>query len=87
MTEEGGASDAEESLGSVGEEAAKLFGALQDWARDAGAAQLGGLTEDLGQQLGDLGSHVAHGEDCRCEAMSCMNCTSVRSHAQARSTA
>jgi hypothetical protein len=38
-------------VGSVGEEAAKLLGALSDWARDQGT--------DVGQGLGGLASHAA----------------------------
>ena len=55
----------EEQVGSVGEEAAKLLGALQDWARDTGAANLGGIADGLGAQVHDLGAHIGHGEDCR----------------------
>ena len=40
-----------DDVGSVGEEAAKLLGALSDWARDQGS--------DLGQGLGGLASHAA----------------------------
>jgi hypothetical protein len=38
-------------IGSVGEEAAKLFGAISDWARDQGS--------DVGQGLGGLAGHAA----------------------------
>ncbi len=38
-------------VGSVGEETAKLLGALSDWARDHGS--------DVGQGLGGLASHAA----------------------------
>jgi len=48
-------SDGAEGVGGVGEEAAKLFGALADWARDHGT--------DLGPQLGHgisgLAAHAA----------------------------
>jgi hypothetical protein len=40
-----------EGVGSVGDEAAKLLGALSDWARDQGT--------DAGQSLGGLASHAA----------------------------
>ncbi len=40
-----------EGIGSVGDEAAKLLGALSDWARDQGS--------DVGQGLGGLASHAA----------------------------
>ena len=55
----------DEQVGSVGDEAAKLLGALQDWAKDAGAAGLGGVADDLGAHARDLSSHIGHGEDCR----------------------
>ncbi len=41
----------EERVGSVGDEAAKLLGALSDWARDQGT--------DVGQGLGGLAGHAA----------------------------
>jgi hypothetical protein len=63
-----------DQVGSVGEEAAKLLGALQDWARDTGSAQLGAVAGDLGAQARDLGAHVAHGEDCRY----CPVCQAIR---------
>ncbi len=55
----------DEQVGSVGEEAAKLLGALQDWAKESGATNVGGVADDLGAHVRDLGSHVGHGEDCR----------------------
>src|SRR5690349_21666840 len=65
---------ADDHVGSVGEETAKLLGALQDWARDTGSAHVGGLADDLGAQVRDLGSHVGHGEDCRY----CPLCQAIR---------
>ena len=41
----------QEDVGSVADEAAKLFGALSDWARDHGS--------DLGNGLSGLASHAA----------------------------
>ncbi|GAA1925966.1 hypothetical protein [Nocardioides marmoribigeumensis] len=67
-------SDDRDEVGSVGEEAAKLLGALQDWARDTGAAHAGGVADDLGAQVRDLGAHLAHGEDCRY----CPVCQAIR---------
>ena len=64
----------ESQVGSVGEEAAKLLGALQDWARDTGSAHVGGIADDLGAQVRDLGDHIAHGEDCRY----CPLCQAIR---------
>jgi hypothetical protein len=48
-----GASGPEQNhdVGSLGEEAAKLIGALSDWAQDHGA--------DVGQGLGGLAGHAA----------------------------
>jgi hypothetical protein len=46
-----GAGASDEEIGSVADEAAKLFGALSEWARDHGA--------DLGQGLSGLASHAA----------------------------
>ncbi len=51
-----------EPVGSVAEEAAKLVGAMSDWAREHGtpawADSLGALTHDVDE-------HLANGEDCR----------------------
>jgi len=52
MTEKPGPQDPG-GVGSVGEEAAKLFGALQDWARTAGAG-----APDAGAGLGAAFRHV-----------------------------
>jgi hypothetical protein len=48
---DGPGADGEEAVGSVGEEAAKLFGALSDWARDQGS--------DLGTGLSGIAAHAA----------------------------
>jgi hypothetical protein len=67
--------DGPEPVGSVGEEAAKLFSALQDWATDSGAG------------FADLHEHLAtDSEECRycpvCRAISLVRQTSpeVRAH-------
>lgn len=56
-------------VGSVGEEAAKLFGALSDWARDHGADVghgLSGLASQAAAAARDVGEHVDTGaEECR----------------------
>ncbi|GAA5151398.1 hypothetical protein GCM10023340_30170 [Nocardioides marinquilinus] len=53
-------------VGSVGEEAAKLFGALSTWARDAGGADLGAVAGAMAGSVSELGDHVATGaEECR----------------------
>lgn len=49
--DEAGAEAGQEAVGSVGEEAAKLFGALSDWARDQGS--------DLGTGLSGVAAHAA----------------------------
>ena len=49
-----------DDVGSVGEEAAKLLDALQDWAKESSAS--GG---SLGDQLRSANEHIATGgEDC-----------------------
>ena len=64
----------DEQVGSVGQEAAKLLGALQDWAKDTGAANLGAVADDPGAHARDVGSHLGHGEDCRY----CPLCQAIR---------
>jgi hypothetical protein len=56
----------EEHVGSVGEEAAKLIDALQDWAKESGAAGgLGGGLGGLGDQWRSVNEHIATGgADC-----------------------
>jgi hypothetical protein len=55
-------------VGSAAEEAAKLLGAVSDWARehgsDAGAA-FGGIAEQVSAAAHDVDAHLATGEDCR----------------------
>ncbi len=55
--------------GSLGEEAARLFAALQDWAATAGHEQVGaagGLVGGLAQGLHDVDEHLATGAaECR----------------------
>jgi hypothetical protein len=63
------AADAHEEVGSVGEEAAKLFSVLSGWARDAGVSS-SEAAADAGQGLADavrgIDQHIATGgEDCR----------------------
>lgn len=51
-----------EAVGSVAEEAGKLFSALQDWARDTGAGGAAGPAwAGMGEQLRNLNQHVATG--------------------------
>ena len=50
-------------VGSVGEEAAKLFGALQDWARTAGAGASADAGAGLGAAFKHVDEHIATGDD------------------------
>ena len=53
-------------VGSVGEEAAKLFGALSGWAREQDRDPGHGLADSLGDLVGNVNEHLATGgEDCR----------------------
>jgi len=64
-------------VGSVGEEAAKLLGALSGWARDQGsdAGQgLGGLASQAAASLQDLNDHLATGS---AECTYCPVCRTV----------
>lgn len=66
----------EEPVGSVGEEAAKLFDALHDWVKEsgdpaatgapgAGTDPVAGLVEGLGSQWRSFNEHIATGgQDC-----------------------
>ena len=63
------AAQAHEEVGSVADEAAKLFSVLSGWARDAGVIS-SEAAADAGQGLADalheLDEHIATGaEDCR----------------------
>ena len=61
--------EGEDEVGSVAEEAAKLFGALQDWAQESGAAQAGAAASTaagVAAGLRDINEHIATGgDDCR----------------------
>ena len=58
-----------EPVGSLGEEAAKLLGALSDWARDQGTDYAGSASGAAGaftHVLHEIDEHVATGSaDCR----------------------
>lgn len=60
-----------EPVGSVGDEAAKLFGALSDWARDQGVDGAAGTAaasarEAMAAGMQGLGEHLTTGsDDCR----------------------
>jgi hypothetical protein len=59
----------DEPVGSVGEEAAKLLHALQDWAKESGGDYAGaaaGAVSGATSSLHDINEHIATGgEDCR----------------------
>jgi hypothetical protein len=79
-----------EPVGSVGEEAAKLLGALSDWARDQGTDYAGSASGAAGaftHALHEIDEHVATGSaDCRycpvCQVIHVVRQTSpeVRTH-------
>lgn len=57
-TGSGGATGSSDEVGSVGDEAAKLIGALSEWARDSSGLGAG-LGSGLGQSLSGLADHAA----------------------------
>ncbi len=60
--------DSQDPVGSAAEEAAKLLGAVADWARDHGSdlgATVGGLADQVSAAAHDVDAHLATGEDCR----------------------
>jgi hypothetical protein len=77
-------------VGSVGEEAAKLLGALSEWARDQGDDYAGSAADAAGSfahAVQDVSEHIATGgEDCRycpvCQVIHVVRNTSpeVRTH-------
>ena len=79
-----------EPVGSVGDEAAKLLGALSDWARDQGtdyAGSAAGAAGRFANGVKDVSEHIATGsEDCRycpvCQVIHVVRQTSpeVRAH-------
>ena len=81
---------AQEPVGSVGEEAAKLFAALSTWARDQGTEHVGnaaGAAAAMSETLHTVNEHIATGSaDCRycpvCQAIHVVRSTSpeVRAH-------
>jgi hypothetical protein len=80
----------QEPVGSVGEEAAKLLGALSEWARDQGtdyAGSAAGAASTFAHAVRDVNEHIATGSaDCRycpvCQAIHVVRSTSpeVREH-------
>lgn len=79
-----------EPIGSVGEEAAKLFVALSGWAKDQGAASAGtasGAASAFSEAMHNVNEHLATGgEDCKycplCQVISAVRNTSpeVKAH-------
>ena len=80
----------DQPVGSVGEEAAKLFGALSDWAKEQGSDYVGtatGASSAFAAAVQDVGEHIATGsQDCRycpvCQVIHAVRQTSpeVRTH-------
>jgi hypothetical protein len=72
----------DDPVGSVGDEAAKLIGALSDWAKDHGAdlgQGLGGLAGQAASLLEDVNEHVATGSP---ECAYCPVCRTVHAARQ-----
>ena len=65
------------SVGSVGEEAAKLLGAISDWAHDQGSGVgqgLGGLADHAASSMREINDHIATGSP---ECTYCPLCRTV----------
>jgi hypothetical protein len=83
-------SGAHEPVGNVGEEAAKLLGALSEWARDQGTDYAGtaaGAASSFAHAVRDVNEHIAtDSADCRycpvCQVIHVVRSTSpeVREH-------
>lgn len=72
-----------DQVGSVSEEAVKLFGALSDWARDHGSEVgqgLAGLADQAAQATRDVNEHLATGA---AECTYCPICRTVHAVRQA----
>lgn len=79
-----------EPIGSVGEEAAKLFTALSGWARDQGtdyAGSAAGAASAMSDMISNVNQHIAtDGADCKycpvCQVISAVRSTSpeVKAH-------
>ena len=68
MSEPDDGSAPEDEVGSVSDEAVKLFGALSDWARDHGTEfghGLSGLADQAARSAHEVNEHIATGsEEC-----------------------
>jgi hypothetical protein len=74
---DGTAGGSDEQIGSVADEAAKLFGALSDWARDHGPELgngLSGLASQAAASAQEVNEHIATGAD---ECTYCPICRTV----------
>ena len=74
---DGTAGGPDEQVGSVADEAAKLFGALSDWARDHGpdlGEGLSGLASQAAASAQEVNEHIATGSD---ECTYCPICRTV----------
>jgi hypothetical protein len=90
MTEPPGGDGPQEPVGSVGEEAAKLFSALSGWARDQGTDYAGAAAGAAAAMSGTahaINEHIAtDAEECRycpvCQVIHAVRSTSpeVRAH-------
>jgi hypothetical protein len=90
MTDEQGPGGPTEDVGSVGEEAAKLFAALSGWAKDQGTDYAGtaaGAASAMSEAAHNINEHIATGgEDCKycplCQVISLVRTTSpeVKAH-------
>ena len=61
-------SDPGDPVGSAAEEAAKLLGAVSEWAREHGSdvgTAFGGLADQVSAAAHDVDAHLATGDDCR----------------------
>lgn len=89
-TDAGASAGSGEPIGSVGEEAAKLFAALSGWAKDQGTDYAGtatGAAHVMSDALHNLNDHIAtDGQDCKycplCQVISAVRTTSpeVKAH-------
>lgn len=80
----------DEPVGSVGEEAAKLFAALSGWAKDQGTDYAGtaaGAASAMSDAVHNINEHIAtDGQDCKycpvCQVISAVRATSpeVKAH-------
>lgn len=92
MSDEHGES---EEVGTIAEETAKLFAALQDWARGSAGAHAAAAAHGAGalaESLRGVTEQVGHGPDCRlcpvCQAINVVRETSpeVKQHLSSAAT-